>query len=169
MLKFPRSGVGVRGPGRLDGERSAPLVVQPSWFCNRPVPRRHTQWRRFRIVALLLGTRTERPGWLHLLLGRFVPRCCDAFGQCRERGRRCGTSRAAERSEAYPRAMDDDEPKVDMARTRLLAVGASLADVRRSLHRAARIQSSFSGELRALLFAVVDLDRRLTLELGKRQ
>lgn len=59
---------------------------------------------------------------------------------------------------------DHDEP-IDLRRTRLLAVDASLADVRRSLVRAARIPSAFSTELRALLVAVADLDRRVMLEI----
>jgi len=54
---------------------------------------------------------------------------------------------------------DHDEP-IDLRRTRHLAVDASLADVRRSLVRAARIPSAFSTELRALL-VVADLDRRV--------
>ena len=59
---------------------------------------------------------------------------------------------------------DHDEP-IDLRRTRLLAVDASLADVRRSLVRAARIPSAFSTELRALLVVVADLDRRVMLEI----
>jgi hypothetical protein len=59
-----------------------------------------------------------------------------------------------------------DEEVVDLRLTRLMAVSASLADARRNLLRAARIPSSFSAELRALLLAVAELDRRLTLEIG---
>ena len=60
--------------------------------------------------------------------------------------------------------MRDDESVLDLRLTRLLAVGASLADARRNLLRAARIQSSFSTELRALLLVVADLDRRVMQE-----
>ena len=42
-----------------------------------------------------------------------------------------------------------------------MAVAESLADARRALLRAARIPSAFSGELRALLLVVADLDRRV--------
>ncbi|HTT70051.1 MAG TPA: hypothetical protein VMG32_02425 [Anaeromyxobacteraceae bacterium] len=54
-----------------------------------------------------------------------------------------------------------DEPELDLRVTQLLAVAESLADARRSLLRAARIPSAFSGELRALLLVVADLDRRV--------
>ena len=62
--------------------------------------------------------------------------------------------------------MRDNEPELDLRRTQLLAVGASLTDARRSLVRAARIPSSFAEEVRALLVAVADLDRRVMLEVG---
>lgn len=62
--------------------------------------------------------------------------------------------------------MRDDEPVLDLRRTRLMAAAASLGDARRNLLRAARIPSSFSAELRALLLLVADLDRRMTLEIG---
>ncbi len=62
--------------------------------------------------------------------------------------------------------MRDNEPELDLRRTQLLAVDASLSDARRSLLRAARIPSSFSAELRALLLVVADLDRRVMLEVG---
>lgn len=62
--------------------------------------------------------------------------------------------------------MRDNEPELDLRRTQLLAVDASLSDARRSLLRAARIPSSFSEELRALLAAVADVDRRVMLEIG---
>jgi hypothetical protein len=58
-----------------------------------------------------------------------------------------------------------DEPVVDVRRTQLLAVEASLSDARRALLRASRIPSTFSAELRALLLAVVDIDRRVLLDL----
>ena len=60
--------------------------------------------------------------------------------------------------------MHDNERELDLRRTQLLAVGASLTDVRRSLVRAARISTSFTPELRALLVAVADLDRRVMAE-----
>jgi len=62
--------------------------------------------------------------------------------------------------------MRDKETELDLRRTRLLAVNASLSDARRALARAARIPSSFSTEVRALLSVVADLDRRVMLEAG---
>ena len=59
--------------------------------------------------------------------------------------------------------MRDDETN-NLRVTQLLAVDASLADARRALLRAARIPSSFSAEVRALLLVVADLDRRVMLE-----
>ncbi len=44
-----------------------------------------------------------------------------------------------------------EEVELDLRRTQLLAVGASLADARRALMRAARIHSTFAMEVRALL------------------
>lgn len=67
---------------------------------------------------------------------------------------------------AYDGTMRDNEPELDLRRTQLLAVDASLSDARRSLLRAARIPTSFSEELRALLAAVADVDRRVMLEIG---
>ena len=60
--------------------------------------------------------------------------------------------------------MRDDESVLDLRLTRLMAVDASLADARRNLLRAARISSSFSAELRALLLIVDDIDRRVMRE-----
>jgi hypothetical protein len=60
--------------------------------------------------------------------------------------------------------MRNDERLLDLRRTQLLALDASLADARRSLLRAARIPTTFSAEVRALLANVVDLDRRVILE-----
>lgn len=60
--------------------------------------------------------------------------------------------------------MHDNERLLDLRRTQLLAVDASLADARRSLLRAARIPTTFSAEVRALLAVVVELDRRVMLE-----
>ena len=54
-----------------------------------------------------------------------------------------------------------EELPLDLRRTQLLALDASLTDVRRALVRAARIPSAFSTEVRELLTLVVDLDRRV--------
>ncbi len=54
-----------------------------------------------------------------------------------------------------------EELVIDLRRTQLLAVDASLADAERALLRAARIPSAFAGELRALLAVVADLERRV--------
>ena len=59
-----------------------------------------------------------------------------------------------------------DEVEIDVRRTRLLAVDASLADARRALLRAARIPSAFAGEVRALLLVVAELDRRVMSDAG---
>ena len=50
---------------------------------------------------------------------------------------------------------------IDLRRTQLLAVDTSLDDARRALFRAARIPSSFTAELRGIVAAVVDLERRV--------
>lgn len=63
--------------------------------------------------------------------------------------------------------MGNDERDLDLRRTQLLAVDASLSDARRSLLRAARIPSSFAAELRALLLVAADLDRRVMLEVNE--
>jgi|GEM_PF-2674469 len=60
-----------------------------------------------------------------------------------------------------------DEPAIDLRLTQLLAVDASLSDARRALLRAARIPSSFSAEVRALLLVVADIDRRVLAEVGR--
>ena len=57
--------------------------------------------------------------------------------------------------------MSDNEQVLDLRLTQLLAVGASLADARRALLRAARIPTAFTAEVRALLLVVADLDRRV--------
>ncbi len=54
-----------------------------------------------------------------------------------------------------------DELIIDLRRTQLLAVDASLDDARRALVRAARIRSAFADELRVLLAVVADLERRV--------
>jgi hypothetical protein len=54
-----------------------------------------------------------------------------------------------------------DEIVIDLRRTQLLAVDASLADAGRALFRASRITSPFAGEVRALRAAVADLERRV--------
>ena len=58
-----------------------------------------------------------------------------------------------------------DESVVDERRTHLLAIAASLTDARRALLRASRIRSVFSADLRALLSAVVEMDRRVLRDL----
>ena len=58
-----------------------------------------------------------------------------------------------------------DETVIDERRTHLLAIEASLSDARRALLRASRISSVFSPELRALLLTVVEIDRRVLLDL----
>lgn len=60
--------------------------------------------------------------------------------------------------------MREDEPDLDLRYTQLLAVDASLSDARRALLRAARIQSQFAAEVRAVLLVVADLERRVMLE-----
>ncbi len=54
-----------------------------------------------------------------------------------------------------------DELPIDLRRTQLLAVDSNLDDARRALFRAARIPTVFGSELRALLSAVADLERRV--------
>jgi hypothetical protein len=54
-----------------------------------------------------------------------------------------------------------DEPLFDLRRTQLLAVDSSLDDARRALLRAARIPTVFAVELRTILTAVADLERRV--------
>ena len=60
-----------------------------------------------------------------------------------------------------------DESVLDMRLTQLMAVAASLSDARRALLRAARIPSSLSAEVRALLLVVADLDRRVMLDVSR--
>jgi hypothetical protein len=54
-----------------------------------------------------------------------------------------------------------DELLIDLRRTQLLAVDSNLDDARRALFRAARIPTVFAAELRTLLAAVADLERRV--------
>jgi len=68
--------------------------------------------------------------------------------------------------QAYAVGMQD-EIVIDLRRTQLLAVNASLADAGRALFRASRITSPFSSEVRALLAAVADLDRRVLADCGE--
>jgi hypothetical protein len=77
-----------------------------------------------------------------------------------------GVRTPAPHPQAYALVMRDNEAVLDLRRTRLMAVAASLGDARRNLLRAARIPSSFSAELRALLLLVADLDRRMAVEIG---
>jgi hypothetical protein len=50
---------------------------------------------------------------------------------------------------------------IDLRRTQLLAVDSNLDDARRALLRAARIPSAFAAELRTILAAVAELERRV--------
>ncbi len=59
------------------------------------------------------------------------------------------------------------ELELDLRRTQLLAVDASLTDARRALLRAARIPSAFATEVRALLAVVAELDRRVLADADK--
>jgi hypothetical protein len=54
-----------------------------------------------------------------------------------------------------------NELLIDLRRTQLLAVDSNLDDARRALLRAARIPTTFSAELRAILAAVAELERRV--------
>ena len=54
-----------------------------------------------------------------------------------------------------------DEPLLDLRRTQLLALDTNLDDARRALVRAARIPTIFAAELRTILAAVTDLERRV--------
>jgi len=54
-----------------------------------------------------------------------------------------------------------DKTVIDLRRTRLLAVDANLTDAGRALLRASRIDSMFASEVRALLVAVAELERRV--------
>lgn len=54
-----------------------------------------------------------------------------------------------------------EELVIDLRRTQLLAVDSNLDDARRALARAARIPTTFAGELRELLAAVAELERRV--------
>jgi hypothetical protein len=54
-----------------------------------------------------------------------------------------------------------EEIVIDRRRTQLLAVDASLTDAGRALLRASRIPSAFAAEVRALLAAVAELERRV--------
>ena len=60
-----------------------------------------------------------------------------------------------------------DEIVIDLRRTQLLALDASLTDAGRALVRASRITTSFAGEVRALLVAVSDLERRVLADVGR--
>jgi len=60
-----------------------------------------------------------------------------------------------------------DEIVIDLRRTQLLALDASLTDAGRALVRASRITTVFAGEVRALLLAVSDLQRRVLADVGR--
>lgn len=64
------------------------------------------------------------------------------------------------RERAYTPSMRD-ELHIDLRRTQLLAVDSNLDDARRALLRAARIPTAFSSELRVLLAAVAEIERRV--------
>ena len=55
----------------------------------------------------------------------------------------------------------DDEEGVGLRRTQLMALDATLEDVRRGLVRGVRIPSQFSAEIRALLAMVSELNGRV--------
>ena len=59
-----------------------------------------------------------------------------------------------------------DGPDLDMRLTHLLALDASLSDVRGALLRAARIRTPHCAEIRALLAQVDDLGRRVMVEVS---
>ena len=59
-----------------------------------------------------------------------------------------------------------DEPVIDMRLTHLMALDASLADVRGALIRAARIRTVYCAEIRALLAQVDDLGKRVMVEVS---
>ncbi len=67
---------------------------------------------------------------------------------------------------AYAASMPE-ELLIDRRRTQLLAVDASLTDAGRALLRASRIPSTFAGELRALLAAVTELERRVLADAAR--
>jgi len=77
-----------------------------------------------------------------------------------------GEERAGEPESAYAVRMRD-EIIIDRRRTQLLAVDASLTDAGRALLRASRIPSVFASEVRALLLAVADLERRVLADAEK--
>jgi hypothetical protein len=68
--------------------------------------------------------------------------------------------------QVYAGRMRDNEVELDLRRTQLLAMNASLSDARRALTRAARISSPFSLEVRAILVLVANLDERVMAEFG---
>jgi len=57
-----------------------------------------------------------------------------------------------------------DEHVIDLRRTQLLALNASLDDARRALARAARIPTTHTAEVRALLLVLAALERRVLLD-----
>ena len=67
---------------------------------------------------------------------------------------------------AYAVGMQD-EIVIDFRRTQLIAVNASLTDAGKALFRASRITSPFASEVRALLAAVADLERRVLADAEK--
>jgi hypothetical protein len=57
-----------------------------------------------------------------------------------------------------------DELVIDLRRTQLLALNASLDDARRALARAARIPTVHTAEVRELLLVLAALERRVLLD-----
>jgi hypothetical protein len=54
-----------------------------------------------------------------------------------------------------------DEESIGLRRTQLLALDATLEDVRRALLRGVRIRSEFSTEIRAVLTTVSEISQRV--------
>ncbi len=54
-----------------------------------------------------------------------------------------------------------EEIILDLRRTQLLAVDSNLDDARRALFRAARIPTAFAAEVRTIMAAIADLERRV--------
>jgi hypothetical protein len=59
-----------------------------------------------------------------------------------------------------------EELQLDLRRTQMLAVDANLDDARRALVRAARIPTEFAAEVRTILAAITDLERRVLADAG---
>jgi hypothetical protein len=88
------------------------------------------------------------------------------MSRCAPFGWRSRVATGGSEERAYAVGMQD-EIVIDLRRTQLLAVNASLTDAGRALFRASRITSPFASEVRALLAAVADLERRVLVETQK--